>query len=153
MICLSSRGGLVVERLLHKKFIGMDLISVKFCRTLRLQTNLSYVSKTLQITGFIRFSWVTDMQISVTIRKSSLTADIYRGSPILAFMYSPVSLLSVIYPLPAMLSLLVKLYVRNIGQWPGLSLYSRRQIPFIRSSTWSMNVGTRRFNKVSIHIL
>ena len=34
-----------------------------------------------------------------------------------AFMYSPVSLLSVIYPLPAMLSLLVTLYVQNIVPW------------------------------------
>ena len=30
---------------------------------------------------------------------------------------------------------------------PGLSPYSRRQIPFIRSSTWSTNVGIRWSNK------
>ena len=34
------------------------------------------------------------------------------------------------------------------SQWPGLSPYSRRQIPFIRNSTWSMNVGIRWSNLI-----
>ena len=29
------------------------------------------------------------------------------------------------------------------SQWPALSPYSRRQIPFIRNSKWSTNVGIR----------
>ena len=38
-------------------------------------------------------------------------------------------------------------FLANIGQWPCLSPFPRRQIPFIRSSTWSTNVGTRWSNK------
>ena len=34
-------------------------------------------------------------------------------------------------------------FLATTCQWPGLSPYSRRQIPFIQSSTWSSTVGLR----------
>ena len=42
-------------------------------------------------------------------------------------------------------------FLATTGQWPGLSPYYRRQIPFIWSSTWNTNVGIRWSNKKIQH--
>ena len=41
----------------------------------------------------------------------------------------------------------LKVFIEH--QWPGLSPYSRRQIPFIRSPRWSTNVGIRLLKALS----
>ena len=73
--------------------------------------------------------------------------DIDRSEVEILFCYSnsraPGGLLKTAYDIePSRMALRLWSWLKG-SQWSGLSPYSRRQIPFIRNSTWSTNVGLR----------